>query len=290
MSNNPPFRDVAEGQLKSPIGLVAGNGSFPLEFARSARKRGLAVVAVAHLGETEPAIEPLVEKCVWIKVGQLGKIIDCFKHNGVKQAAFAGGIARVKLFGGVKLDLKALTALAKVRSVKDDVVLRAVAKELESTGVSVFSASLLLTESIVRAGYLTKRQLTADEISDASIGWEAAKTMGRLDIGQTVVVAQGLIVAVEAVEGTDAAIRRAGELVNGGGVVVKVLKPQQDQRIDLPAIGPTTISVLQQASIAALVVEAEKTIILQPTEVVAQANRCGISIKAIHGPEELQEK
>lgn len=281
---------TAVNQLQSPIGLVAGNGTFPLEFVKKAKDHNLDVVVLAHHGETDPAIEQLVDKCEWIKVGQLGKIIKALKHYRVKQVAFAGGIVRTKLFGGVKLDLKALAVLAKVRSVKDDAILRAVVRELELGGVSVFSASLLLTESIVKEGCLTKRKLTEEEISDAVIGWEAAKTMGQLDIGQTVIVAQGLIVAVEAVEGTDAAIRRAGQLVNGGGVVVKVLKPQQDQRIDLPTIGPNTINILKEAKIDALVVEADKTIILQPTEVIALSNDAGIAIRAIRNLDDLVGK
>lgn len=281
---------VSINQLLSPIGLVAGNGTFPLEFVKNAKSHGLDVVVVAHQGETDREIERQVKHCEWIKVGQLGKIFATFKRHGVRQVAFAGGIVREKLFGGVKLDLKALALLAKIRSVKDDAILRAVARELELGGMSVFAASVLLSESVVRAGSLTKRQLSEEEVSDALIGWEAAKTMGRLDIGQTVVVAQGLIVAVEAVEGTDATIRRAGQLVKGGGVVVKVLKPQQDQRIDLPTVGPNTIHILKEAKIDALVLEADRTIMLQPTEVVALANRAGIAIRAIHSPDELMEK
>ena len=265
-------------ELKSPIGLIAGNGSFPIEFARNARERGIDVVAVAHQGETDSALSEIVKHCEWIKVGELGKLIKTFKTAGVTQAAFAGGIKRINLFGGVKLDLKGMGLLAKVRSVKDDSILRGIANEIESSGINVFSATELLSDSVVEEGYLTKRELSKDEMENARIGWEAAKTLGKLDIGQTAIVNQGMVVALEAVEGTDKAILRAGELSGKGAVVVKVCKPGQDLRIDLPTIGKKTVQTMQQIGATALIIEAKKTIILEKEELISTAESSGISI------------
>jgi len=279
---------IDQEQLQSPIGLVAGNGSFPIEFAINAKKAGLSVVAVAHTGETDPLLETLVSRCVWVKVGQLGKIIKILKKSGVRQAAFAGGIKRVKLFGGVKLDLRGLTLIARLKSVKDDVLLRGIAEELETSGISVFSPGVLLKESLISSGALTRRALTKQEVEDAIVGWEAAKAMGSLDIGQTVLTADGIIIAVEAVEGTDEAIKRGGKLAAGKAVVVKVCKPQQDLRLDLPTIGLKTINTLNEANVKAIVIESGKTIVLHPDEVVKLADKCGVAIYAAASVDELK--
>ena len=267
-------------ELSSPLGLIAGNGIFPLEFARSARARGLEVVAVAHRGETSPELEGLVSSCTWVRVGQLGKVISVLRRAGVRQAAFAGGITRVRLFGGVKLDLRGLALVARVRSIRDDVILRGIAGELEQSGIAVFSASVLLERSVPAGGLLTRRALTAEERRSALIGWEAARLTGSLDIGQAVIVKDGVVVAIEAVEGTDRAIRRAGELAGAGCVVVKVCKPQQDLRLDLPTIGCGTIESMRTAGASALVVEAGRTLLLEPDETVRAADGAKISIFA----------
>ncbi len=266
--------------LRSPIGLVAGNGQFPIEFAKSARAEGFTVVAIAHKGETDPALEALVDKCLWVRVGQLGKMLRFFRGAGVSHVSFAGGISRVKLFGGVRPDWTGMRFLARQRSFRDDALLRAIAQEFERRGIAVFSASLLLEKCTPRAGVLTARALTAAERADARLGWEIAKEIGRLDIGQTVVVAQGLIVAVEGVEGTDAAIERGGNLARSGAVIVKTVKPQQDLRLDLPAIGRHTILAMERVKASALIIEAGKSIMLDPDEVVRAANAAGIAIFA----------
>lgn len=275
-----PVPTVAGKTLCSPVGLIAGNGSFPLEFASGAKEAGLKVVAVAHVGETDPKLAEAVSDCLWIKVGELGKVFDFFKQHRVQQVAFAGGIKRINLFGGVKLDLKAIALLARVRSVKDDVLLRGVARELESLGIDVFSAHVFLHNSVPVSGALTRRGLSVSEREDATIGWKAAKQIGLAEIGQSVVVNRGMIVAVEAVEGTDACIERAGQLVGAGCTVVKCSKPQQDLRLDLPTIGPKTIEVMQRAGATALVIEAARCLILDREETVRLADAAGISIVA----------
>lgn len=279
---------ITKLDLQSPVGLIAGNGDFPRQFALRARELGLSVVAIAHRGETDPALEREVAECRWLRVGELGKAISFLQGRAVRQAAFAGGISRLKLFGGVRLDWRGAALVARLRSVRDDVLLRGVAAELEREGITVFGAEVLLDRALPPPGALTVRQLTAEERRDAALGWEAAKTIGALDIGQTVVVAGGLVVAVEAVEGTDRAIQRAHELAGKGLVVVKVAKPQQDVRLDLPTIGVNTIEVLARSGVTALVIEAGRTIVLDPDGVARAANRAGIAVVAV-APGMLQE-
>jgi DUF1009 family protein len=290
LNKSAGFFMVAVEDLISPVGLIAGNGTFPVEVARRAKERGLTVVAVAHRGETDPALESVVSKVRWVRVGQLGKLISFLRSHDVRHVAFAGGISRVKLFGGVSLDWRGAALVARLRSIKDDVILRGIAGELEREGLQVFGASLLLDRALPAVGPLTQRLLTVEERRDAVLGWEAAKVIGGLDIGQTVVAGGGLVVAVEAVEGTDKAIERAHQLAGRGLVVVKVCKPHQDERLDLPTIGRQTIATCERNGVTALVVEAGKTIILEPDEVVREANRLGIAIQAVSAVAELASR
>ena len=223
------------------IGLIAGNGDFPLAFARAAKQKGLQVIAVAHEGETLPELEQLVDGIFWIKVGQLGKLIRIFKDNHVSDVLMAGGIKKTRLFSGGMPDLRGMALLARMIHKKDDSLLRAVAQELESEGITVRESTLYLDNLIAKPGILTKRKPTREEERDIEFGWQMAKEIGRLDIGQTIVVKDQAVLAVEAIEGTDEAIKRGGRLCREGAVVVKICKPQQDLRFDLPAIGPETM-------------------------------------------------
>jgi DUF1009 family protein len=267
-------------ELQSPIGLVAGGGNFPIEFVRRARERGLEVAVVAHHGESDAALTALVPDALWIKVGQLGKLISFFKKRKVRQVAFAGGISRVRLFQNTWLDFRGAALIARLGSVKDDVVLRGVAAELESEGMHVFSATALLDRSTPGIGRLGRRELSRAEAAEAVLGWEAAEAIGRLDIGQTVVVAKGVIAAVEAVEGTDAAIARAGQLAGAGAIVVKLPKPQQDRRLDLPALGPQTIETMKKVGATALVLREAGAVLLDPLTLVHAADEANIAIEA----------
>ncbi len=288
------------------VGIIAGNGRFPLDLAREAKKLGHTVIVAAHRGETSPEIESLADVVQWIRVGQLGAILNLFKKSGVAFAAMAGGISRLRLFGGVRPDIAGIKLIARLGTTRDDVLLRGIATELERVGISVFGAAVLLPEAIPCVGTLTKRSCTAAEKRDAEIGWEAAHAIGRLDIGQTVVVFEGLVIAVEAVEGTDATIHRAGELARGnagagvasvpqnsrhvanGPVVVKCAKPQQDLRVDLPTVGIGTIQSMIIAGASALVIEAGKTLLLEPAEIVFAANSAGIAISSVGTIEQLR--
>ena len=265
------------------IGLIAGNGSFPLEFAKAAKAKGLAVVAVAHEGETLPELEQWADTVVWIKVGQLGKLIKAFKDHGVTDVLMAGGIRKTGLFSGAMPDLRGAALLARMVAKKDDSILRAVAEELESDGIVVRESTLFLDNLLAPAGVLTKRKPSKDELKDIAYGWQLAKEIGRLDIGQTVVVKDLAVLAVEAIEGTDEAIRRGGRLCREGAVVVKICKPQQDLRFDLPATGLRTIETMREVRAACLAIEAGRTIIIERDAVLAAANAAGIAIVALDG-------
>jgi DUF1009 family protein len=272
--------------LVSPIGLIAGNGSFPINFAENAKAAGLSVVAVAIIGEADPRLNDLVEQCKWLKVGEVGRAIDFLKKHGVKQAALAGGVKRIKLFGGFKPDLKAISIIARCRSIRDDALLREVSREMQNCGIEIFDGTIFLRKSVSQKGLLTKRALTEEEKVDARLGWEIAKELGRLDIGQTVIVHQRLVVAVEAIEGTDAAILRAGDLagtttrrkIGQGCVIVKLSKPQQDLRLDLPTVGLDTLEIAKKAGVSALVLEVGKTIILDVDKFIKRADENKIAV------------
>jgi DUF1009 family protein len=274
--------------LHSPIGLVAGNGQFPLEFAENARARGLTVVTVALKGEADKRIEALSESTTWVSVGQLGKLIRSLRRAGCRQVAFAGGVTRVNFVDGFRIDWVGLRMLSKLRSFNDDSIMRGIIATVENGGIQVIGASTLLEKSVPKPGTLTKRGLTRDEIDNAKIGWEAARVTGTLDIGQSIVMRNKTIIAVEAVEGTDATIKRAAAVRGEGGVLVKLAKPIQDLRIDLPAIGVRTIELMHENRITALVVEAGKAIMLDPQGILEAAHRLDIAIVAAEDVSQLE--
>ena len=260
------------------IGLIAENGTFPIAFAKAAKKKGLAVIAVAHEGETTPDLAQWVDTIFWIKVGQLGKLIKIFKEQGVRNVLMAGGIKKTRLFDNTMPDLRGAALLARVIQKKDDSILRAVAEDLESEGITVRESTLYLDSIIATEGVLTKKKPSKDQKRDIDFGWQMAKEVGKLDIGQTVVVKDQAILAVEAIEGTDEAIRRGGRLCREGAVVVKTCKPHQDLRFDLPTAGTETIRTMKEVKAACLAVEAGKTIIIDRDAMVAEADRAGIAI------------
>jgi DUF1009 family protein len=263
------------------IGLIAGNGRFPLVFAERARSRGVRVVAVAHRGETAPEIADLVEAITWIDAGEIGALIETLATAGVRRAVMAGGITKPRLFETFKPDARALAVLARAGTLRDDVLLRALAAELEAEGIAVVESTLYLGDLVPSAGVLTRRPPTEAEWSDVRHGLHAAKEIGRFDIGQSVVIRQGTVVAVEGIEGTDATIQRAGSLVRGDFVVVKVCKPTQDTRFDLPAIGEQTVRTMCEAGGRVLAVEAGRTIMLDREAMLAAADAAGLSIIAV---------
>lgn len=267
--------------MRPAIGVIAGNGKFPLYFARGAKAHQRRVVAVCHLHETDPTIEALVDTVAWVRVGELGKIIAVFQKAEVKEVVMAGGINRVKWFGGVKLDLRGAALLAKLRSTKDDVIMRGIAAELESEGIKVLPCTMYVEECTVKEGVLTKAKPSKEEYRDIEVGIAAIQAMSSQDIGQVVVVRQGVIVAVEAVEGTDATILRGGLLGGKGGVVVKFSKTTQDMRFDVPTVGIKTVESIIAAKAKVLALEAGRCLIMEQEEVVRLANRHEVVIVGV---------
>ena len=259
----------------APIGLVAGSGRLPLLFAQAAARAGRSVVAVAHEGETDPALAA----ATWVKLGQLGRIAEVLRSAGCEEAVLCGGIKKPRLFD-VRPDWLGVKALARMRSFGDDAALRAIAAALEEEGVRIVSPLPLLPELLARRGPYGKRKLDDRQRADAQTGLLAARELGAADVGQTVVVKAGVVLAVEAVEGTDACIARGGAL-GKGAVVVKARKPQQDDRFDVPAVGPRTVDACARAGCSALAVETGATLVLDEEELAAAADLRGIAVEGI---------
>jgi DUF1009 family protein len=260
------------------LGLIAGNGRFPLIFAKAARAEGFDVVAVAHQGETQEEIAAVIPEVTWVRVGELGKIISTFRAAGLTQAVMAGGIYKAGALTHFQPDERGLAFISRLPSLKDDVILRGVAQELEAEGITVVESTRFLSSLIAPEGVLTTSAPNEQHWEDLRLGFTVAKEIGRWDIGQSVVVKRGTVLAVEGVEGTNAAIRRGGELGGVGTVVVKVSKPQQDLRFDVPAIGPDTIAVMHEVGAVTLAVEAGRTLMLDKPELLLAANAHGISV------------
>jgi UDP-2,3-diacylglucosamine hydrolase len=263
------------------IGLIAGNGRFPLIFAEIAKREGVRVVAVAHRGETDEAIDSIADAVTWVRVGELGKMIRAFHDGGVRRAVMAGGLSKAGVFRGGRPDLRGAMFLARLRSFRDDALLRGVAAEFESDGIEIVPSTMFLASIVVREGVVGRHAPKRRQWSDIAYGYRAAKEIGRFDVGQSIVVRGGVALAVEGMEGTDACIRRGGELGHGDVVVVKVSKPGQDLRFDVPAVGPRTIETMAAASARVLALEAERTILLDREEVLAHADRDGIAIVGV---------
>ena len=279
-SNAAPIY-IPESPISIPdidcIGLIAGNGSFPLRFAEGAKSRGCSVIAVCHEGETDPRISEVADEVVWIKLGQFGKLISTFVNRDVKYAAMAGGINRIRAFG-VRLDARGAALLARLRSAKDDVIMRGIADELQKEGVTVVDSTIFMQDHLAPLGVLTRRAPNDVEAADIEIGIAAIRAMSSQDIGQVVVVKEGVVVAVEAIEGTDRTIARAGELCGAGCVVVKFAKTTQDMRFDVPTIGVKTVMTMIKAKAKVLAVEAGRCIIMDREDVVALAEKNKIAI------------
>ncbi|MFB0527546.1 MAG: LpxI family protein [bacterium] len=263
------------------IGLIAGNGKFPLIFAQEAKRVGTEVVALAIKKETSPRLENIVDRIHWVNLGQLGDLIEICKKEGITRAVMAGQVRHTRLFSQVKLDARAMALLAGVKDKKANSLLGAVADELLREGIELIDSATYLSHLLPSPGILTRRKPTQKEWRDIEFGHKMAKEIAGLDIGQTVVVKDQAVLAVEGMEGTDRTIKRGGKLGRGDVVVVKVSKPQQDRRFDLPIVGERTVEVLKQAKAKVLAFSARNTILLDRERVVKSANQNGISLVAI---------
>jgi DUF1009 family protein len=278
----------ALNRTAAPVGLLAGGGRFPVVVAEKARGLGIPVVCVGIRHMAPPELERLADRFYWAGVAQLGRMIRCFKRERVGRVVMAGKVTKAVMHTPWRM----LSLLPDWRMVRfwynrrrrdnrDDSVLLGVIAEFAADGLVFASALDLCPELLVQAGLLTRRAPTAREETDIAFGWELAKEMGRLDVGQSVAVKERAVLAVEAIEGTDRAIARAGALCPAGGfVVVKVAKPQQDMRFDVPTVGCSTVEGLRRAGGRVLAIEAGKTIVIDQPQTIELANRYGITIVA----------
>ena len=272
------------------IGIIAGRGAYPLMLAESARQQGVKrIVAIAFKKETRPGIEPLVDETRWITLGQYGHMLDELEKSGVKTVVMAGQITPTHLFR-VRLDAKLIELLKRLKDRNAETIFGAIAEDLEKIGIELMHASMFMESHMPKAGLLTKRAPTESETADIALGLKVAKTTSALDIGQTVVIKEGTVLAVEAFEGTDDTILRAGNLGGAGSVIVKVAKPGHDMRFDIPVIGLHTLKVLKKAKATALALEAGRAIILDKEELIKQADKMNICLTVINQKTEFSSQ
>lgn len=263
------------------LGIIAGKGVYPRILAESAKKQGVKrVFAVAFRGETDRRINQVADEVAWIRLGLLGAMLDAFRKSGVKKAVMAGQITPTHLFN-LRMDRAMLDLLGRLQQRNADTIFGALADEMAKIGIELMPAYLFMESSMPAPGLLTKKAPTDRERQDIELGLKVAKTTSGLEVGQTVVVKEGTILAVEAFEGTDKAIRRAGKLGGKGAVVVKVAKKGHDMRFDIPVVGMRTLKSLRKAKISAIALEAGRTILLERERVIAEADRLGISMIAV---------
>jgi len=273
------IRCLAQASLHA-LGIIAGNGVYPRLLADSARKAGVKkIIAVAFTGETDPALEQHVDLLEWMRVGQLNRLLKFFRSQNIHDAMMAGQIAPKNLFD-LRPDWKALMLLGKLKQRNAESIFAAIADELANADVDLLPATTFLEESLAPSGLIVGPTLSRQEQDDVDLGWKIAKEIARLDIGQTIIVKNGTVVAVEALEGTNEAIKRGGVMAREGAVMVKVAKPKQDMRFDVPIIGLETIRICTEARLRVIAVEAEKTLLLERDAIVDLANRSKISIVA----------
>ena len=263
------------------LGILAGVGKLPVECARAAQQLGYEVYAVALLPDTDPAIAEFAADYQQISVAQLGAILDYLKSKDLHLVTMIGKVTKELLFNGAVVpDAKMLELIMSLPSRSDDVIMMAFVRELAKAGMEAFDQTALIRKLMPHRGTITKREPTEDEKADMEFGMRIAKELGRLDIGQTVVVKSRAVMALEAIEGTDACILRGGELAKGGAVVAKTAKPNQDNRFDVPTVGYRTIETMVKAGATALAIEANKTLLVEREKMVALAEENGITIVA----------
>ncbi|MCR5834447.1 MAG: UDP-2,3-diacylglucosamine diphosphatase LpxI [Selenomonadaceae bacterium] len=264
------------------LGILAGVGKLPVECARAAQQLGYDVYAVGLLPATDSQIAEFAKDYQSISVAQLDAIINYLRDNEVKQVTMIGKVTKELLFSGiVQPDMRMLQLIMSLPDRKDDTIMLAFVRELAREGIKTFDQTALIKNLMPRRGLITKNKPTEAEQKDIDFGFRIAKELGRLDIGQTVVVKNRAVMALEAIEGTDACIERGGKLANGGAVVAKVEKPQQDNRFDVPTVGYHTIEVMVSVGATVLAIEAGKTLLVDRKNMITLAEEHGISIVAV---------
>jgi DUF1009 family protein len=262
-------------------GLIAGNGKFPFMVLEGAKRAGVGLSVAAIREETDPDIERLAERIVWVGIGQLGKLIRFFKSEGVERAIMAGQVKHVQIFSRAIPDARMLKMLLKLPRRNTDSLIGAVADELASEGIELIDSTFFLQDYLPSTGTLTRREPEERERQDIEYGLEIAREIAQLNLGQTIVIRAKACVAIEAMEGTDETIRRAGELAKGRLTVVKIAKPDQDMRFDVPVVGTPTIEAMLAAGATCLCITAGKTLMFDRDEMVRLANENKIAIVAV---------
>ncbi len=267
-----------------PLGLVAGNGRFPFLVAEAARRAGRRVVAVAIKEEAAPELAGVVDEIHWVGLGQLGRCIDALKTAGVREAVMAGQVKHRQIFSGIVPDLKLMAVLARLAMKNTDSLIGGVADALAGEGITLLPSTQLLQDHLAREGAMTRRKPSRDEHKDIDYGVHVARTLAGLDLGQTVVIKDRAAVALEAMEGTDEVIRRAGRIAGAGCTVVKVAKPRQDPRFDVPVVGAGTLDAMAEAGARTLALEAGRTLLLDRGAFLAEADRRAIAAWGVAPP------
>lgn len=275
-----PRQQLRMSEKYKELGIIAGNGIYPRTLATAARAAGVErLVVVAFKGETDPEIEEMVDEITWLKVGELGKMIKAFVKAEIPQAIMAGQIAPSNLYN-LRPDMRTMVMLTKLKQRNAESIFGAIGDEMTKDGIDLLPATLFMEDQIPPAGHVFGPKLTEQQEEDATWGFGIAKEISRMDIGQTIVVKEGTVLAVEAFEGTNQAMKRGGELGKGKAMVIKVSKPKQDIRFDVPCIGAFTLETARESEISAIVIEGGRTIILERDQVETLARTHGISIVA----------
>lgn len=270
--------------LPKTLGIIAGMGHLPKIVAAEARRKGYHVTGFALQPSSDDSLREFVDDFHKVNIGQFGKLISLMKKLSVTEAVMAGKVPKSLLYSNkTKLipDMRTAKVLFSLKDRSDDTIMLAIVKELEKDGIRLLNTTSFTSDSLVPEGVLTKKKSTKEELEDIKFGWKLAKKMGELDIGQTVIIKDRAVMAVEAIEGTDEAIKRGGALAGKGAVVVKVSKPNQDMRFDVPVIGIETLRSMQEAKAGVLAIEAGKTIIIDIDEFKDEADKAGISVIGI---------
>lgn len=262
------------------FGLIAGNGRFPFLVLEGARKAGASLAVVAIKEETDKRIEEVADKVIWVGIGQLGKMISFFKTEGVEKAIMAGQVKHVQIFSGSLPDLRMIKMLWNLPQRNTDALIGGVAGEMAKEGIELIDSTYFIKDQLAEEGVLSRRKPDDTENGNIEYGLRIANEIARLDLGQTIVVRAKACVAVEAMEGTDACIERAGKLAKGKLTVVKVAKPNQDMRFDVPVVGVPTIETMIEAGATCLCLTPGKTLMFEKTEMLALADRHKISVVA----------
>ena len=268
---------MSEG-TETPLGLIAGNGRFPFLVAAAARRAGRRVIAVAILEEAAPDLAEAVDEIHWVGLGQLGRCIDALRGAGAREAVMAGQVKHRQIFAGIVPDLTLMGVLARLALRNTDSLIGAVAETLGREGITLLPSTAFIEDQLAAAGTMSRRRPSGDEKHDVEYGRKVARVLAGMDLGQTVVVKNRAAVALEAMEGTDETIRRAGRLAGPGTTVVKVAKPRQDMRFDVPVVGPGTIEAMREAGARVLALDARKTLLLDKADFLARADAAGLAV------------